>query len=62
MEVWLDLARAGNDRGSYPKKDRERKQKNAQFVLLYPTFKNLYIYLQNMYLYSEIPMRGQTFL
>ena len=62
MEVWVDLARAGNDRGSYTKKDRQRKQKNAQFVLLYPRFKNLYIYLQNMYLYTEIPMICHTFL
>ena len=62
MEVWLDLARTGNDRGPYAKKVGRKQNKNAQFVILYPTFKNLYIYLQNMYLYSEISMRGQTFL
>ena len=62
FEVWFNSAVVGKDRGCYTKKDRKRKQKNAQFVLLYPRFKNLYIYLQNMYLYSEIPMVGHTFL
>ena len=62
LEFGCNLAVEGNAMDPYPKKDCERKQKNAQFVFLYPTFKNLYIYLQNMYLYSEIPMICHTFL